>query len=179
MRLAPAVLAYANAPTTALDMAGDSSKTTHPNKLCIDSCRYLCALIIGALQELPKEEFLAPNYTPVKEYWLHRPLAPEVAQIAAGSYKSKEPPAIQGKGDVINTLEAALWAFYKTDNFKDGCLLAVNLGGDADSTGAVYGQLAGAYYGESDLPFDWKSKLALHEVIRRYSEQLFALSQTM
>lgn len=179
MRLAPVALAYANAPTQALDMAGDSSKTTHPNKLCIDACRYLCALIVGALQELPKEEFLAPNFTPVKEYWLHRPLSPEVQELASGAYKSKEPPSIQGSGDVVSTLEAALWAFYKTDNFKDGCLLAVNLGGDADSTGAVFGQLAGAYYGEAELPSEWRSKLALNDVIKRKAEQLFALSQTM
>lgn len=110
---------------------------------------------------------------------MHRPLSAEVAALASGSYKSKEPPAIQGSGDVVNTLEAALWAFYKTDNFKDGCLLAVNLGGDADSTGAVFGQLAGAYYGEVELPTEWKSKLALNDVIRRKAEQLFALSQTM
>lgn len=49
-------------------------------------------------------------------------------------------------------MEAALWAFHNSENFQDGCLLAVNLGEDADTTGAIYGQLAGAYYGKKDSP---------------------------
>ena len=179
MRLAPIALAYGSDPTAALDMAGDSSKTTHGNKMCIDACRYMAALIVGALQERSKEELLASKFTPVKDYWLHRPPSAEIEAVAMGSYKSKEPPEIQGSGFVVQSLEAALWAFHKTDTFKEGCLLAVNLGDDADTTGAVYGQLAGVYYGEKELPPEWRSKVALPEVIRRYSEQLFALSQTM
>ncbi len=179
MRLAPIALAFASDPAMALDMAGESSRTTHAHKLCIDACRYMSALIVGCLQEKSKVELLDGKFTPSKEYWLHRPLSPEIEAIALGSYKAKDPPEIQGSGYVVHTLEAALWAFHKTDSFKDGCLLAVNLGDDADTTGAVYGQLAGAYYGERELPEQWRSKVALPEVIRRYAEQLFALSQTM
>ena len=179
MRLAPVALAYASRPSTGMDMAGESSRTTHGHKLCIDACRYLCGLIIGCLQERTKEELLAEKFTPVKEYWLHRPMSPEIEAIAKGEYKDKEPPDIQGTGEVTHCLEAALWAFHKSDSFKEGALLAVNLGGDADSTGAVYGQLAGAYYSENGLPDEWKSKLTMSDVIRRYAEQLFALSQTM
>ncbi|MBZ0187742.1 MAG: ADP-ribosylglycohydrolase family protein [Candidatus Obscuribacterales bacterium] len=180
MRLAPVPLAFAAQPTKALDYAGDSSRTTHAHPWCIDACRYLAALIIGALhEEVSKEELLSPLYSPVKDYWKHRPLVAEVEAIANGSFKEKEPPEIMGDGEVLNSLEAALWAFYKTDTFEEGCLLAVNLGYDSDTTGAVYGQLAGAFYGESVLPAAWRSRLALAHVIRRYSEQLFALSQTM
>jgi len=179
MRLAPIPLAYASQPTLALDLAGDSSKTTHANKLCIDACRYFSALIVGVLQERSKEELLSEMFTPVKEYWKHRPLTPLIEEIALGSFKRKEPPEIQGSGYVVQSLEAALWAFYKTDNFKDGCLLAVNLGDDADTTGAIYGQLAGAFYGDADLPEKWRAKLAMPEHIKRFGEKLFALSQTM
>ncbi len=42
-----------------------------------------------------------------------------------------------------------------TATFEDGLIAAVNLGGDADSIGAVYGQLAGAYYGFSAIPRRW------------------------
>ncbi len=178
-RMAPIPLAFAGKPTMALDMAGESARTTHGHKFCIDGARYLSALIVGALQERSKEELLSEQFTPVKEYWLHRPMTPEMEAIARGSFKSKEPPEIRGSSEVIHCLEAALWAFYKTDNYRDGALLAINLGGDADSTGAIYGQLAGAYYSERGLPDVWKSRLAIPEVIRRYSEQLFALSQTM
>lgn len=73
--------------------------------------------------------------------------------IASGSFKKKQPPEIRGTGYVVDALEAALWAFYTTDSFRDGCLKAANLGGDADTTAAIYGQIAGAYYG-ADTRFD-------------------------
>jgi len=64
----------------------------------------------------------------------------------------KDPPVIVGSGYVVKSLEAALWAFSRSSDFREGCLLAVNLGNDADTTGAIYGQLAGAYYGVEGIP---------------------------
>lgn len=71
------------------------------------------------------------------------------AEIAAGSFRRRNPPKIRGTGHVVRSLEAALWAFHRSSDFRDGALLAVNLGDDADATGAVYGQIAGAFYGNS------------------------------
>jgi ADP-ribosyl-[dinitrogen reductase] hydrolase len=70
----------------------------------------------------------------------------------------------------------ALWAFYHGKSFKEGCLLAVNLGDDADTTGAVYGQLAGAFYGEEGIPEDWREKISDYKLIVSYAEKLFRLS---
>ena len=53
---------------------------------------------------------------------------------------------------MVECLEAALWALYCSESFEEGALLAVNLGDDADTTGAVYGQLAGALYGVEGIP---------------------------
>ena len=77
---------------------------------------------------------------------------------------------------MIHTLEAALWAFHTTDTFRDGALAVVNLGEDADSTGAVYGQIAGAYYGEAGIPAEWREKLAMRELIEQRAEQLLEMS---
>ena len=52
----------------------------------------------------------------------------------------------------MRSLEAALWTFDESVSFDEGCLLAMNLGDDADTTAAVYGQLAGAFYGEEEIP---------------------------
>lgn len=52
----------------------------------------------------------------------------------------------------MKSLEAALWAFHKSATFEEICLLAVNLGDDADTTAAIYGQIAGAYYGIDGIP---------------------------
>lgn len=64
-------------------------------------------------------------------------LHPKIAAIAVGSFKAKEPPEIKGTGYVIESLEAALWAFDRSESFGEGALLAVNLGKDADTTGAI------------------------------------------
>ena len=76
----------------------------------------------------------------------------------------------------MKSLEAALWAFYRGESFREGCLLAVNLGDDADTTGAVYGQLAGAYYGAAQIPIAWREKLAKRDLIERFAEQLLRLA---
>jgi len=72
----------------------------------------------------------------------------------------------------VDSLEAALWAFHHSDSFEDGALAAVNLGDDADTTGAVYGQLAGAFYGVSRIPERWLVKLAMRALIEEYAVRL-------
>lgn len=176
MRLASVPLFYAKNPKEAIEKAGDSSRTTHGADVCVDSCRYLAALIVGAVNGASKEELLSENYSPVQKYWEAHPFTPEVAEIASGSFKRREPPEIKGSGYVISTLEAALWAFYKSDSFKEGCLKVINLGDDADTTAAVYGQLAGAYYGKDAIPESWQKKLTLNEMISSFAEQLLSFS---
>lgn len=77
----------------------------------------------------------------------------KIYDIAKGSFKHKTREQIKSSGYVVDTLEAALWAFYNTDTFYDGLVLAINLGDDSDTVGAVYGQIAGAYYGEFNIPY--------------------------
>ena len=84
----------------------------------------------------------------------------------------KEPPEIQGSGYVVRSLEAALWAFYHSDTYKEGALLAVNLGDDADTTGAIYGQLAGAFYGAEAIPAEWRARLIMRDVIESLADKL-------
>lgn len=60
-------------------------------------------------------------------------------------------------GLAYDTFNSALWAFNSTDNFEKGMIAAVNLGGDSDTIGAVYGQIAGAYYGYNAIPKRWKN----------------------
>ena len=77
---------------------------------------------------------------------------------------------------MIDSLAAALWAFHHASSFEEGALLAVNLGDDADSTGAVYGQLAGAYFGVQGIPLRWRQRLALSEMIEDYADALYHFS---
>ena len=79
-------------------------------------------------------------------------------------------------GFVVRSLEAALWAFHHSDSFKEGALRAVNLGDDADTTGAIYGQLAGTYYGVNAIPREWIERLALRDLITEKAAALFDFS---
>jgi ADP-ribosylglycohydrolase len=176
MRLAPAPLAFATDPARAIRIAGDSSRTTHAATECVDACRYFAGLLLAALAGLSKESILNNEYEPAVNCFLKGPLAPKVAEIAGGSFKRKNPPEIRGSGYVIHTLEAALWAFHSTDTFRAGALKVVNLGEDADTTGAVYGQIAGAFYGEEGIPAEWRAKLAMRELIEQRAAELHAMA---
>jgi len=177
MRLAPVPMFYTNNPVEAIEKAGESSRTTHGLRVCIDACRYFAGLIVGALNGATKDEILSERYRPDGKRWAENELVSEIYEIACGSFKRREPPNIKGSGYVVESLEAALWSFYKSDSFRDGCLMAVNLGDDADTTGAVYGQLAGAYYGMRGIPKDWLKKLAYRELIQEFAERIYDLSK--
>ena len=177
MRLAPVPLFYAASPLEAIERSAESSRTTHRISTAVDACRYLGALIAGAVNGASERELLSDHYSPVPGYWKEKPLVTEIDEIASGSFKHKNPPQIRGTGYVVKSLEAALWAFYHGRTFREGCLLAVNLGDDADTTGAVYGQLAGAFYGEQAIPESWRSKLTFRNLIESFADQLFKLSR--
>jgi ADP-ribosyl-[dinitrogen reductase] hydrolase len=133
-------------------------------------------LVLGALEGRSREELLSSYPAPHEQYWKRHSLSPEIAEIAAGSFKQKETPAIIGSGFVVRSLEAVLWAFHRSDSFRDGALRAVNLGNDADTTGAIYGQLAGALYGVDAIPEGWIERLARREFITEKADALLDLS---
>ena len=167
MRLAPlAIWAAARPEVDGVALCGTASRTTHGARVAVDACRLLGAIVIGALRGVSKEELLSPGYAPEREYWRLQPLCVEVRAISQGSYRVKEPPRIKGSGYAADCVEAALWAFHRSTNFRDGCLMAANLGDDADTTAAVYGQIAGAYYGVNGIPAEWVMRVAMGEMIR-------------
>ena len=176
MRLAPVPMFYVKDPANAIEKSGDSSRTTHAAESAVDACRYFGGLIVGALNGVRKSELLSAHYAPDEGYWIEHSLHPAVDEVASGSFKSKNPPEIIGSGYVVRTLEAALWAFYHSNTFQHGALLAVNLGNDADTTGAVYGQIAGAFYGDGGIPQVWRDKLALREKIEGYAEKIYEIT---
>jgi len=177
MRLAPVPLAFANSPNEAIRLAAEMSHTTHAAPEPVDACRYYTGLIIAALAGVSKRDFLQSRYRPLDDAWSPSALSPKIDEIAAGSFKTRQPPDICGTGYVVKSLEAALWAFWQTDDFEAGALAAVNLGDDADTTGAIYGQLAGAYYGQDAIPKSWRNRLAMSSRIVELADGLFELSR--
>lgn len=165
MRLAPVAMAWWRRPALAVQLAGESSRTTHGATECVDACRYFAGLLVGAMAGESKSALLSPGYAPAPGLWEASPLAPRVAAVADGSFQRKQPPEIRGTGYVVDCLEAAIWAFASTDSPEAALLRAVNLGDDADTTGAVCGQICGAFYGDQAMPARWRQRLALADTI--------------
>jgi ADP-ribosyl-[dinitrogen reductase] hydrolase len=172
MRLAPVPMFFFKSPREAIERAGESSRTTHGAQTAVDACRYFAGLLIGALGGVDKDTLLSPRYCPVKGYWDEHPLHPEIAAVADGSFLEKDPPQIRGTGYVVQSLEAALWAFARASSFQEAILMAVNLGDDADTTGAICGQLAGAFYSYESLPKKWRDLLCHREQFNNLAQSL-------
>jgi len=179
MRLAPVPLAFRQVPSQALRFAADSSRTTHAAIECIDACRAWNGLLIAALEGWSKEALCTTPWRQLPGFDADSELAPAIAAVMNGSYRERHPPQIRGGGYVMESLEAALWAFYRSESFSDGVLLAVNLGDDADTTAAIHGQLAGAFHGVGAIPAAWRGRLAEHDLIVTLADQLLEFSETL
>jgi ADP-ribosyl-[dinitrogen reductase] hydrolase len=164
MRLAPVVLRYHPHASDVAYYAVESSRTTHAAPEALECCQLFAELLIRALAGHGKEQILAPSTNPFHE--------PNVQAIAAGGYLTKPREQIHGTGYCVQSLEAALWCFATTASFEDAVLAAANLGDDADTTAAITGQLAGAFYGEAGIPAGWLSKLFMCEEIRATAQAL-------
>lgn len=169
MRLAPVAIRYADRFPDSIDqlgrLAAESSLTTHASPQCLSACRYLALLLSGLIHGIDRREMLDPAWPPLEALREAEPLHREVELIVSGSYREKQPPEIQGSGYVIQCLEAALWAFHDANDFSEAVLRSVNLGDDADTTGAVCGQLAGACWGELGIPAIWRQRLGRFDLI--------------
>ena len=165
MRLAPVPMFFYRDRDTAIRMCGESSRTTHGAPECIEASRLFGAILIKALSGADKEEVL-------RGHGLTDLLGENLRSIARGDYRSKPESGIQGSGYVVRSLEAALWCFLNTGTFEGAILRAVNLGDDADTTGAICGQVAGAYYGEPDIPRGWLQQLVMRDEIQQLADRL-------
>ncbi len=171
MRLAPVPIRYADLLSGQIDelvrLLVESSLPTHASPQCLSACAYMGLVLCGLIHGLPREEVLSPDWEPLLQLREIHPLHTEVDAVAKGSFRQKQPPEIVGSGYVVRSLEAALWAFHDAKDFRKAVLRAVNLGDDADTTGAVCGQLAGACWGESGIPVEWREGLARKDMVKK------------
>lgn len=147
--------------------SGDSSRTTHGAAEAVDACRLFGRIICRALAGAGKEDIAFGDAESLAG-------APSIVTVARGAYRSKTEEQVSGSGYVVESLEAALWCFMTTDGFEAAILRVANLGDDADTTAAVCGQVAGAYYGESGIPTHWLERLTMRAEITELADRLFA-----
>ncbi|WP_415911926.1 ADP-ribosylglycohydrolase family protein [Neptuniibacter sp. QD37_11] len=161
MRLAPTVVKFHSNPKEAIKAAEKDAKTTHWDKRCVDANKVYALLMLRTLEGLEKEAVLDPP----EVFSVLGELHPEISEIVGGSYRYLTRDAIESTGYVVHSLEAALWSFYQANSFEEGAKLAVNLGGDTDTIAAIYGQLAGAYWGYNAIPNEWVKNLYQYKKI--------------
>lgn len=171
MRLAPIPMFYFPERDQAWHFSGESSRTTHGAAECIDASRLFGDMLFLALSGASKSEILTGSNLDNLE-------SPAIRAIAAGEYLNKSIDEVHGSGYVVESLEASLWCFWHTETYEQAILAAANLGQDADTTAAICGQLAGAFYGETGIPAHWLSKLFMRREIIELAEKLHRLEST-
>jgi ADP-ribosyl-[dinitrogen reductase] hydrolase len=164
MRLAPVAILYHADPALAADCAVDQGMTTHASNLASGCCEMLSDVLTTLYTATDPNAIFDIK---IQDHW-----PTEVKNILNADLLTKTEKEIQSTGYAVHTLEAAVWCFLTTKNFEQAVLKAVNLGGDADTIGAVTGQIAGAYYGESDIPDTWIEKLYDYNRIKQLAIEL-------
>jgi ADP-ribosyl-[dinitrogen reductase] hydrolase len=172
MRLAPISMAFRAHPQVLRRACAASSRTTHNVPEAIDGCVLLGAMTAAALNGADKQMIL--DTVPVAL----GPLAGGIERVRAGSWRSKGIQDLGTTGYVVTTLEAAIWAFANSGDFESGARLVLQMGGDADTIGAVYGQIAGAFYGDESIPERWIEPIKMLDRIVDFADRLLILSTT-
>jgi ADP-ribosyl-[dinitrogen reductase] hydrolase len=168
MRLAPVVLVAPGDADRAAALARAQSEVTHAALECLDAAEALARVLVAGVSGKGPCALLAAGGASLQ--------APKVKTISEGAWRGKSRDAIRSSGYVVDTLEAALWAVGNSVSFEEAVLKAVNLGDDADSVGAVAGQIAGALWGYSSIPERWIRRLAWCVRLLSAATDLWAIS---
>jgi ADP-ribosylglycohydrolase len=167
-RVAPVVMYFFGDAKTAVKKAGEAARITVQAPMALDCVRLFAAMLHQALSGRDKAAILRPP----RELWESGSTRAEVFAIYEGAWATRPAHEITGDGNILQALEAALWCFQRSANYREGALFAANLGRDSDVVAAAYGQLAGAHDGVSAIPGIWRNSLTKHEVIIGTADRL-------
>ncbi len=169
MRLAPVPMTYYNLlnddPHRLVSMLSESSQTTHRHPVCLAATVYLGFVLAALMNQESPETIFRTDWWCLEFLNKNGCLTDEVAALADGQFKLKKYSDLSSTGYVIHSLESALWTFYYGKTFEEVVLSAVNLGGDADTVGAIAGQLAGAHWGMEGIPAALLRDLSEHPLL--------------
>lgn len=168
MRLSPVALAAHRNLDRAVALARAQSEVTHAAPECLDAAELLARVLISGIAGDGKSA-LEAGAAGVFE-------TPRLRSLAAGEWRGKRRHQIRSSGYVVDTLEAALWAVDGSQSFEEAVLKAVNLGDDADTVGAVTGQIAGSIWGGSTIPGQWRLRLAWRDRLSGVASRLLAVA---
>lgn len=152
------------------------SALTHGHIRAAISCLIYLVLIDGLIKGDTKEVAYSNTRFRLKEFFKEKEIVTRETQhferMITSDIQDLNSNQIKSSGYVIDSLEASLWCFLKSENYKDCVLKAVNLGEDTDTTAAIAGGLAGIYYGSQSIPRNWHDGLVRIEQIEKLADQL-------
>lgn len=179
MRVLPCSLIAENEEIAAR-LARQSSLVTHPHKRCLDACEVYSRLVFHALRGDSKEKLLNTLQTFLADKNVDQNIRDRFQSYTTlQSFKDKFRKDISSSGYVLDSLEAALWSFFRSQTFESGASEVVSLGDDADTVGAIYGGLAGAFYGSIEsIPIRWRQVLKRSELIDEQVTKLVGIQES-
>ena len=163
MRIAPIALRHLHDPERRARAARTDSKLTHFDAHAADACAWMCEVIAALLEGVDPTELTAPEWLE-SEWAISRRQAAATADGDAAGY-------------VGTTLGVASAALRTASSFEEGLVWAVNLGGDADTNGAVAGALLGARFGAGAIPARWLDELAARDQTVELARRLVTLAE--
>lgn len=171
MRLAPVIIAShgaGNSLEETMHIAQISARETHYSYEAEAGTAVFGALLFNVIEASSKGQmFTYGVYEQNKQFAMIRDAVCNAEHVPRND--------IDPSGYIVNSLVAAVWAFMNHEDFEAGALAAVNLGGDSDTIGAIYGQLAGAYYGYESIPRSWRKILYMQEEIAEIADTVSEL----
>lgn len=168
VRVAPVGLFFADNPAMVCEFARDVSRITHASPIAIDACRIVAIMTARTLYCRDKKDLFA-------QYWPCISHDAVVQSVLSGTYTHTHKQAINGSF-VLESLDMVLWSLWHHHDFASGVLALANMAGMPGASCTVYGQIAGAFYGESAIPLHWRQKLARYHEIGWYADTLLRMA---
>jgi ADP-ribosylglycohydrolase len=141
----------------------DVSSVTHGHIRSVIACFYYLEFALELLKGSDKQIAYVNAGRTVYDFIISKQIVQSEVDLFAPLLKDditkQHINSIPSSGYVMNTLKASMYCFMTTENYQDATLMAVNLGNDADTTGAVTGGLAGLYYGFDTIPEKWRKEI--------------------
>lgn len=173
MRLAPVVIAMTNLPIqNTVKLAQVSARETHYSWEAEAGAEVFAVMLRQALELKNKDEIVQ-----VREFSPGEVYDNILERVLKGSEEGCKTLLEDLGGYVVDALAIAVWGFRNFDSFEDGMRAVIKLGGDTDTNGAIYGQLAGAYYGYVAIPEEWRNDLLREEEIKELANKLLAMEK--
>ena len=175
MKIGPIPLFYHDNAEETLYYAWESVKAIHNTDLCISCAEYFVWLVWWALNWVDKKTLQKFDYSPIPDYRKTHTIHKKLLPVTRRSYNWKTEKQLSDNiyWYVVDSLEIALWWFFKFDSFEEWMIHIVNLWGDADTNACIYGYLAWAYYWYDTIPERRRENISRKRLITEITEKLY------